>query len=357
MKFAFIMSEEVGLRTQFLNWKNNFPTDLNIEPHWIVVSFYKSGGWIESLPGVPAFIKTRLRAALEVRDGLRRGPFDATFIAVHSALATLPGYVEQNACFTTLDVTPKQLHDFGDFYGKYPSKIAALEAYKHRSRSRNYGSFRGLFPWSNWAAKSLIADYAVDKNRIHVIPPGVDTTQWKPTNELMPTNKVNLLFVGGDFDRKGGPLLLNWAGKSARQDWRLNIVTRHRLDISDSRITVHNDLSANDPRLTNLYQQSHVFVLPTLADCYSIAGIEALASGLPVILSLTGGTGDVIKDNQTGFLLHNPTAENLGAKLDILISNSGLRNSMSAAARRDAMDRYDVIKNIRKTVSIMIDSL
>jgi len=357
MKFAFIMSEEVGLRTQYLNWKNNFPSDLGIEPHWIVISFHKPGGWIESLPGLPSFVKTRLRAAMEVREGLRTGPFDATFVAVHSALSTLPGYANKHACFTTLDVTPKQLHDFGDFYGKYPSKLAAIESYKHRSRAANYKSYRGLFPWSQWAADSLVSDYGVDKKKVHVIPPGVDTTLWKPAETLEKSGVFNLLFVGGDFDRKGGPLLLEWAMETNQTNWHLNIVTRMKLDIADSRITVYNNLSSNDAKLTELYQQSSAFVLPTLADCYSIAGMEALASGLPVLLSLTGGTGDVIKDGKTGYLLKSPNVADLEEKLGGLISDHQLQSSMSKAARLDALERYDVNKNIRKTVGIMLESL
>jgi glycosyltransferase involved in cell wall biosynthesis len=356
MKFAFIMSEEVGLRTQYLNWKNNFPADLGIDVHWIVLSFYKNGGWIERLPGLPKFIKTRLRAAIEVREGLKEGPFDATFVAVHSALVSLPNYAKENACFTTLDVTPKQLQDFGDYYGKYPSKIAAVEAYKHRARAANYQGYRGLFPWSNWAAGSLVNDYGVDKSRIHVIPPGVDLNQWQPGEPDNDTGVCNLLFVGGNFERKGGETLLNWANSTAISGWHLDIVTRKALVIADPRISVHNDLTSNDPRLTALYKKSNVFVLPTLADCYSIAGIEALASGLPVILSLTGGTADVLQYGKTGFLLDPSACEALEQKLKALIGDRALRQTMGRAARADAVERYDVVKNIRKTVDIMVNS-
>jgi glycosyltransferase involved in cell wall biosynthesis len=357
MNFAFIMSEEVGLRTQYLNWKNNFPTDLGIEPHWIVISFHQPGGWIERLPGIPNFVKTRIRAALEIREGLRKEPFDATFVAVHSALATLPSYTARNACFTTLDVTPKQLHDFGDFYGKYPSRIAAVEQYKHRARARNYQSYRGLFPWSHWAANSLRTDYGVESDKIHVIPPGVDTNSWRPPDNPLPSNNTNLLFVGGDFERKGGPLLLDWAQMTTQQNWHLNIVTREHVETSDPRITVHTGLSSNDPVLKCLYQNSDLFVLPTLADCYSIAGIEALASGLPLVISLTGGTGDVVRDGVTGFLMRAPSVAELDTKLALLVTDAQFRKSMAIAARTDAEERYNVSTNIRKTLDIMLKSL
>jgi glycosyltransferase involved in cell wall biosynthesis len=355
MKFAFVMSEEVGLRTQYLNWRKHFPKDLGIEPHWITISFDKPGGWIEKLPGIP--FKSRIRAALEIREGLRSGPFDATFIGVHSALATMPGYLSKYACFTTLDVTPKQLHAFGELYGKYPSKIPVVEAAKHRSRARNFNRYRALFPWSHWAADSLVDDYGVNRDRVHVIPPGVDIDQWRPPTETSQDEHVNLLFVGGDFERKGGELLLEWARTTSSKNWRLNIVTRKKLSLTDDRITVHNNLSSNDPALTQLYRTSNIFVLPTFADCYSIAGIEALASGLPVLLSKTGGTGDVILDGKTGYLLETQSINEVDYKLNQLINDLEIRKRMSVAARNDANLRYDVVKNIRKTVGIMLDQL
>jgi glycosyltransferase involved in cell wall biosynthesis len=135
-------------------------------------------------------------------------------------------------------------------------------------------------------------------------------------------------------------------------------VTRERLDgIDDSRVRVYNDLRPNDTRLVELYSRADIFVLPTRADCYSLAGIEALASGLPVILGRTGGTGDVIRDGKTGYLIEpdNPTA--LSMPLDALIHDAALRRAMGEAARADAEERYDAGRNIRRTVELMLPHL
>ena len=88
---------------------------MNIEPTWVVIDFYREGGRIEKLPA-PQWLRARLRAQAELAAGLKQGPSDATFIAVHSALALRPHYLRRNVCAMTFDVTPKQLHDFGDFY-------------------------------------------------------------------------------------------------------------------------------------------------------------------------------------------------------------------------------------------------
>jgi glycosyltransferase involved in cell wall biosynthesis len=168
---------------------------------------------------------------------------------------------------------------------------------------------------------------------------------------------VNILFVGGQFRRKGGDLLLEWAERTACKDWMLHLVTRDTVVPTHPNIRVYNRLSSNDPELMELYHKAHLFVLPTRGDCYSIASIEAMASGLPVILSLTGGTGDVIREGETGFLIPPNDGGALAERLDYMVANPAERVKMGDAARRDAERRYDAGRNVRDTVKIMRERL
>src|ERR1700722_6176235 len=105
-RLALLMSTEVGLRTQYLTWSQSFPTDLDIEPVFIVMDFWKDGGFVERLP-LPGGVRGRIRGQLEVAQALKQGPFDGIFIAVHSALALFANTLDQVPCFMTFDVTPK----------------------------------------------------------------------------------------------------------------------------------------------------------------------------------------------------------------------------------------------------------
>ncbi len=90
------------------------------------------------------------------------------------------------------------------------------------------------------------------------MPPGVDLARWTPGDRFTrPAKPVcDLLFVGGDFERKGGPELLAWALRSKRRDFRLHLVTREKLgDLGDPRVRVYNGLMPNDPELVALYAQ------------------------------------------------------------------------------------------------------
>ena len=78
---------------------------------------------------------------------------------------------------------------------------------------------------------------------------------------------------------------------------------------------------------------------------------------MPVILSETGGTGDIIRDGVTGYLIEPDNTEQLNSSLEKLLSNPELRFSLGLAARKDAEARYDATRNIQQTLSIMRRSI
>jgi len=351
LRVGFLMSTEVGLKTQYLNWQQGLTPDLGIEPEWIVIHWWKEDGLLERLP-LPHGLIARLRARLELRAGLARGPFDALFIGAGDVSHGGIPLLRRQPYFLTTDVTTKLLHAFGALYGKRPGRFGFLEAHKHRARCERLQNAAALFPWSHWAAHSMIEDYGADPKCVFVIPPGVDVEKWHcpPRACDRPTN---ILFVGGDFYRKGGDLLLDWAARTNTKDWALHLVTRDPVKPPAPNVRVYNGLTPNDPALMALYRQAHVFALPTRGDCYSIASIEAMAAGLPVILSKTGGTGDIIKDGETGFLIDPGDGAALAERLEYLLAHPERQRQMGAAARADAEARYDSKQNIRRTVEIM----
>ena len=351
---ALVMDLTLGWRTNYRNWVRHFPQDMNIQPTWIVLSGDKTL-WIDKIPGLPRRIKNRLRASLLLRAGLRQGPFDATLIATSAALTALPRYMTQHSCFLYIDATPKQLYEFGDFYGWHPSISPRIEQWKHQKRAAAYRQARGIFCTSQWAAGSAAADYGASPENLHLLPWGVDLTQWQPGDpaEKAEKKECDLLFVGGDFARKGGPRLLEWAAGTKITGWRLHLVTQQTVETRDPRIHVYNDLNSNDPRLQQLYRQADAFVLPTLADCSSYAGIEALASGLPLVIAETGGTGEIVQPNRTGCLLPQNDPLALAQSLEALIGSPALRARMGQAARADAERRYSAPLLVREAVEIM----
>ena len=131
-----------------------------------------------------------------------------------------------------------------------------LNAFKdHANRVSLHGAAY-LCPWSNWAAESLVNDYFIDNERIQVIPPGVDLEIWRPSYRPIGNKPIRILFVGGDFYRKGGQALLNVYRSLPPGLAELILVTRTSL-LPGKGIKIFNDVQPNSEQLISIYQLLH----------------------------------------------------------------------------------------------------
>jgi len=89
-------------------------------------------------------------------------------------------------------------------------------------------------------------------------------------------------------------------------------------------------------KLPAYYQSAGVYVLPSQNEGMSNCMLEALASGLPLLATNTGGTQELIEDGVNGFILRMKSAEDIAEKLEILIQNEELRKKMGKASREKA---------------------
>ncbi len=181
---------------------------------------------------------------------------------------------------------------------------------------------------TQWAADQAIAHYGVNPTKVAVIPFGanfgrdnVRSEVWPWIEERAARDTLRLLFVGREWDRKGGEIVVATAEwlRSKGLDVQLDVVgctppARHRhLDFIHS----HGLLSARDPRkaatLNQLYQQAHFLFVPSRAEAYGMVFCEANAFGLPAISTATGGIPGVIRDGVNGYALPlDATAESYG---------------------------------------------
>ena len=89
--------------------------------------------------------------------------------------------------------------------------------------------------------------------------------------------------------------------------------------------------------VVNLLCSSDVFVLPSLAEGFSLSIIEALAAGLPVVATRVGGAAEIIDEGRNGFLVPPADAPALSeAVIHVLGSTSEEREGVRRAARETA---------------------
>lgn len=101
------------------------------------------------------------------------------------------------------------------------------------------------------------------------------------------------------------------------------------------------------------YQQSDIFVLPTLNEAFPLVILEAMQFALPVIASEEGGIPDIVSNNQTGYTVPKNDPQQLAAKLETLIHDASLRQEMGIAAKKRFEEHFTIRPFEERLVKIM----
>jgi glycosyltransferase involved in cell wall biosynthesis len=91
--------------------------------------------------------------------------------------------------------------------------------------------------------------------------------------------------------------------------------------------------------LAAAYASADLFAFPSTTDTYGNVVVEALACGLPCVVSDAGGPRDLVRHGETGFVTPAQDARAFTAALETLLTDAGLRASMSEAARASVAER------------------
>ena len=95
-----------------------------------------------------------------------------------------------------------------------------------------------------------------------------------------------------------------------------------------------------------------MFILPSLYDGLSIALIEAMASGLPIIASDIDAVKGVIRDNREGLLVERENTEKLAEAIFKLTEDERLRFNLGQNAKLRAIEMFDVGAHIKNLENI-----
>ncbi len=180
-------------------------------------------------------------------------------------------------------------------------------------------------------ATSLVEDYGIKQAAIQVVLIGANAPPAPPSPEGRYGEK-HILFVGIDWERKGGPELVE-AFRTVSDDF------------ADARLTIVGCDPAADHRnidvkgrippaeVTRLMAVCSIYCMPSHIEPSSVAVIEAARSGLPVIGTATGGFLDSVVPDKTGILVPPGDADALAAAMRRLLADPGLCASMGAAGQ------------------------
>jgi glycosyltransferase involved in cell wall biosynthesis len=200
---------------------------------------------------------------------------------------------------------------------------------------------RAFLPRTHWCADSLVRDFGVERDRIIVTPGGLDTDLWRPDRTRERKGPPILIWVGNDFERKGGHFLIDLFVKYLHPRARLRIVSNDpglKGRAWPAGVEHLSGLGHKAPNeLVEAYRSADIFVFPTRKEHMGMVLSEACAVGLPIVGTDVGGVGEGVRDGENGILMPYDAGEEAwaGAILE-LIGNPALRERYGAHSRKIA---------------------
>jgi glycosyltransferase involved in cell wall biosynthesis len=188
---------------------------------------------------------------------------------------------------------------------------------------------------SSYAADSFVAE-GIDRSKMRVVPYGVDLNTFTPGSRLprKPSDPFKAIYVGQLTQRKGIAYLLRGYRQFARAGTQLTLVGS--IVGSDAPLRPYADQFTHiahqtRPALAAMYRQADVFVFPTLVEGMPLVVLEAMACGLPVIVT-ANGPGDLVRDGVDGFVVPDRNADVISDRLDRLHRDPDLCVQMARSA-------------------------
>jgi len=210
------------------------------------------------------------------------------------------------------------------YNGTTKSDLPVTDSWLELER-RSYNNAAACFVMSKNVGKSLVEDYGCHQENV-ICAYGGRNTPAAPNAADVVKHK-NVLFVGVDWERKGGPDLI--------EAFRLV-----RARIPDATLTVIGCSPAvTEPgcrivgrvppnEVGHYYANASIFCMPTRHEPFGIAFVEAMAHKLPVVATNVGAIPDFVTTGQNGFCVSPGDVHGLASSLITLLENPTLRQEM-----------------------------
>jgi glycosyltransferase involved in cell wall biosynthesis len=219
-------------------------------------------------------------------------------------------------------------------------RIASIAAVSGYVRERNQARF-GLPP-----------------DRLVVISNGVSLERFRPVVLPGKHERLRVLAVANLIRHKGIDVLLRALARMQRRDVELEIAgdgpeaAALKELASALGLTERVRFLGLRSDVQDLLARTDIFVHPaTWAEAFGFTITEAMAAGVPVIATRTGGIPEIVVDAESGLLVPPGAVDELAAALDRLANDESLRDRLGQAARRRTEERFDVRTSARQHIA------
>ncbi len=202
--------------------------------------------------------------------------------------------------------------------------------------------------------RDFLCHYHLTEERLFVIPSGVDSTRYSPANIPLYRNEIRrrysaaesdtlVLFVGGYWERKALPQAIKALARLRSSGVTLLVAgrgdaARYRELARREGVEKRVIFAGHVEEVWKYYAASDIFLLPSLYEPFGLCILEAMATGLPVVVSREAGAAELIRDGFDSLLLEDAKdVAEIATKLDLLVEDTDLRRRLGEGARQTAM--------------------
>lgn len=199
------------------------------------------------------------------------------------------------------------------YYSEFSDFSRTLQRAAHSAEAAAFNKSRYFIPISSWAAESAVKHYSVPTEKCVIIRSHASLANEaiaEPKQAPAEHDPTNFLFIGADWNRKGGALTVEALTQLHRsgRNIRLNILCKNvpeavlRLPFVTHLPYIDRSTNEGNQQYFRLFADSHFFFMPTRAECMGQVFIDALMLGLPSIALETGAVPEVVINDKTGLI-------------------------------------------------------
>jgi glycosyltransferase involved in cell wall biosynthesis len=283
-------------------------------------------------------LNTGLLAARRIAAAERRRPVDVLHFHTQATAYCSLRRMRRTPSVVSIDATQRLAsREAGSWIGRatYGPNIAH-DACVFRAAA-------AIIATSEWAARDLAAHQPEVADKVRVMPypvrwlgdaAWIDERSNRARQE--PRAPVRVLFMGGDFPRKGGfDLLRAWHDGALAERATLDLVTDWPLEADrlPAGVRLVRGIAPYTPAWRELWQRADLFVMPPHHEAFGMVFQEAAAAALPVVATRVNAIPEIVRDGRTGVLVPPGDPAALARAVRALVDSPPERRRLGAAAR------------------------